>query len=41
VSALAEENVNTEEASHVLQQEWKRVKSSDETKYVDDQLIRS
>lgn len=41
MSTLAEENVDTEEASKILNREWKQVNSEDRTDYVDDYLIRN
>jgi hypothetical protein len=38
---LAEENVSSEEASKILNREWKHVQSDDRTEYVDDRLIRT
>jgi hypothetical protein len=37
---LAEVDVDNEEASRILDREWKRVNSEDESEYVDDDFIR-
>lgn len=40
MSALAEETVDTEEASRILSREWKQVESEERTEYVHDDHIR-
>ncbi|MFB6108650.1 MAG: restriction endonuclease, SacI family [Haloplanus sp.] len=41
MSNLAEENVNSEKASKILNREWKYIQSDDQTEYIDDDLIRT
>ncbi|WP_181691418.1 restriction endonuclease, SacI family [Natronomonas sp. LN261] len=41
MSNLAEENVSSEEASKILNREWKNVQSDDQTKYIDNDLVRT
>lgn len=41
MSNLVEENVSSEEASKILNREWKHVQSDNQTEYIDDSLIRT
>lgn len=41
MSILSEENVSSEEASKILNREWKHVQSDDETEYIEDDHIRT
>ena len=40
MSNLAEENVNSDEASKILNQEWKRIQSDDQSEYINDSIVR-
>lgn len=41
MSDLAGKNINSDEASKILNREWKQVRSDDQSEYIDDNFIRT